>query len=206
MRISSLVRNIVGARLNSYTWRTHTCGELRAADVGTKVRLCGWVLNERMGRFVVLKDTYGSVQAIVPANSKSLHLKLGSVLEIIGTVAARPPKQNNPKMSTGEIEVVIDELKLLNEPTVTLPVPLHEFDSLTELEKMRWRYLALRHSDFQWNLKLRAMLVHKIREFLLLHGGFVDIETPTLFRRTPGGAAEFIVPSSMIPGIKWVDL
>ncbi|XP_077619471.1 aspartate--tRNA ligase, mitochondrial isoform X5 [Crocuta crocuta] len=117
-----------------------------------------------------------------------------SVVQVSGTVISRPPGQENPKMPTGEIEIQVKLAELLN-TCKKLPFEIKDFVKKTEALRLQYRYLDLRSFQMQHNLRLRSRMVMKMREYLCNLHGFVDIETPTLFKRTPGGAKEFIVPS-----------
>uniref|UniRef100_A0A0C9QGP4 DARS2_1 protein n=1 Tax=Fopius arisanus TaxID=64838 RepID=A0A0C9QGP4_9HYME len=188
------------APVNKFVQRSHTCGELTLENVGEDVQLCGWMEFHRMGKFVILRDSYGSTQLIIP-NAKSdlirivKHLYFESVLSITGTVLARPPGQENPEMRTGAIEVKIKSLQVHNECLPQLPFSIRKFNVPKENLQMQYRYLALRFPFLQRNLRVRSQLLNKMRFFLIDDCGFVDVETPTLFRRTPGGAQEFVVPT-----------
>lgn len=122
-------------------------------------------------------------------------LPLESVLQIKGTVEYRPTNQKNKKLPTGDIEVKLTDLQLLNSCRSQLPFQLKKFHEVKESLRMEYRYLDIRTEKMQHNLRLRSKMVMKMREFLCNKNGFVDVETPTLFRRTPGGAQEFIVPT-----------
>ncbi|XP_022248265.1 aspartate--tRNA ligase, mitochondrial-like isoform X3 [Limulus polyphemus] len=185
--------------VNSFTWRTHTCGELRSEHVGQQVTLCGWVQFHRMGKFITLRDGYGVTQLIIPEKSPvgylMKNLSLESVLKVEGTVVQRPLEEQNKKMATGEIEVEVVTADVLGKSKPNLPFNIRDFQKVKESLRLMYRYLDLRTSNLQKNLRLRSNVTMKMREFLCKHHGFVDIETPTLFRRTPGGAQEFVVPT-----------
>ncbi|XP_012274948.1 aspartate--tRNA ligase, mitochondrial [Orussus abietinus] len=188
-----------GSSVNEFVNRTHTCGELKADDVGRIVRLNGWMEFHRMGKFIILRDAYGSTQLLIPDNREDLsaiiqNLSYESVLSIIGTVAERPEKQKNKKMTTGDIEVLVESLEVINQALPQLPVSLRQFNKSKEAIQMQYRYIALRYPEVQRNLRLRSQVIMRMREYLI-HSNFVDIETPTLFGRTPGGAQEFVVPT-----------
>ncbi|VFV47884.1 aspartyl-trna mitochondrial [Lynx pardinus] len=117
-----------------------------------------------------------------------------SVVQVSGTVISRPPGQENPKMPTGEIEIKVKSAQLLN-TCKKLPFEIKDFVKKTEALRLQYRYLDLRSFQMQYNLRLRSRMVMKMREYLCNLHGFVDIETPTLFKRTPGGAKEFVIPS-----------
>ncbi|XP_076657488.1 aspartyl-tRNA synthetase, mitochondrial [Halictus rubicundus] len=186
--------------VNKYVTRTHTCGELNIQNVGDNVHLYGWLEFQRMNKFITLRDAYGCTQFIVPNNRTDLteiveKLNFESVLSIMGTVVERPKGQKNSKMSTGDIEVQIESLEILNPAKSNLPLFMREFNKAKESTQMKYRYMALRYPELQRNLRLRSQVMAKMREYLLKECSFVDIETPTLFKCTPGGAQEFIVPT-----------
>ncbi|XP_018320540.1 aspartate--tRNA ligase, mitochondrial [Agrilus planipennis] len=185
---------------NKFTERTHTCGELRIANVGQTVTLCGWLEYQRMNKFIVLRDSYGRTQLIIKENdtepSKCLEsLPYETILKVQGTVQARPENMINPSQQTGEIEVVIQSLEILNKADTNLPFNIREFQKAKEALRLQFRYLDLRFSEMQRNLRVRSQFLMDIRTFLVKHSNFVDVETPTLFKATPGGAQEFIVPT-----------
>ncbi|KAK7945445.1 hypothetical protein WMY93_001173 [Mugilogobius chulae] len=179
--------------VNSLSFRTHTCGELRAAHIGEKVTLCGWVQYRRHDLFIILRDFGGLTQILIPQQESMIDVKgalkeisVESVIKVTGTVQQRPSGQENQNMPTGQIEVLAESIEILNACRM-LPFEIKDF--------VKYRYLDLRSAQMQRNLRLRSELVMKMREYLCNVHGFVDVETPTLFKRTPGGAKEFIVPS-----------
>ncbi|NWY06389.1 SYDM protein, partial [Nothoprocta ornata] len=181
--------------------RTSTCGELRSAHAGRTVTLCGWIQYQRQGLFLVLRDFQGLTQIIIPQDEAHSHVKkllasapVESVVRVTGIVSLRPPGQENPKMPTGDIEVKVETAELLNS-CKKLPFEIKDFVKKSEALRMQYRYLDLRSFQLQYNLRLRSQIVMKMREYLCHLHGFVDVETPTLFKRTPGGAKEFLVPS-----------
>uniref|UniRef100_A0A8C7Y8F5 Aspartyl-tRNA synthetase 2, mitochondrial n=1 Tax=Oryzias sinensis TaxID=183150 RepID=A0A8C7Y8F5_9TELE len=185
---------------SSLSLRTHTCGELNVDHVGKWVTLCGWVQYLRQDLFVILRDFSGLTQILVPQEESASKVKadlcdltVESVIMVTGTVRKRPAGQEN-KMPTGEIEVLAENVEVFN-VSKKLPFEIKEFVKKSESLRMQYRYLDLRSSRMQKNLRLRSQLVMKMREFLCNEHGFVDVETPTLFKRTPGGAKEFVVPS-----------
>ncbi|TEA26179.1 hypothetical protein DBR06_SOUSAS18110012 [Sousa chinensis] len=187
--------------LSSFVARTNTCGELRSSHLGQEVTLCGWIQYRRQNIFLVLRDFHGLVQVIIPQDESAASVKkilceapMESVVQVSGTVTSRPPGQENPKMPTGEIEIKVKTAKLLNS-CKKLPFEIKDFVKKTEALRLRYRYLDLRGVQMQYNLRLRSQMVMKMREYLCNLHGFVDIETPTLFKRTPGGAKEFVIPS-----------
>lgn len=114
------------------------------------------------------------------------NLSYESVLSIVGKVAARPEGQQNKKMRTGDIEVVVQSLEILNVASRNLPIFIREHNKARESQQMKYRYLSLRYPELQRNLRMRSRLIMKMREFLINECSFVDIETPTLFKSTPG--------------------
>ncbi|XP_055359682.1 aspartate--tRNA ligase, mitochondrial isoform X2 [Betta splendens] len=186
---------------SSLSFRSHTCGELRPHHVGHRVTLCGWVQYLRQDLFVILRDFSGLTQVLIPQEQSSGQLKAAlcdltaeSVVKVTGTVKRRPMGQENKMMPTGEIEVAAENLEIYN-VCQKLPFEIKDFVKKSESLRMQYRYLDLRSNQMQRNLRLRSQLVMRMREYLCNTHGFVDVETPTLFKRTPGGAKEFVVPS-----------
>ncbi|MFM2376306.1 MAG: aspartate--tRNA ligase [Bacteroidota bacterium] len=184
--------------------RTHTCGELRLSHVGQTVTIAGWVQKSRdHGHFIFIdvRDRYGITQVNVHAEKAALYelskaLGREFVLKITGIVTERTSK--NPKMPTGEIEIVPTGIEVLNESKVPPFLVEEETDGLDTL-RMRYRYLDLRRGPLQRNLMLRHRLGIETRKYLDSLG-FLEIETPYLIKSTPEGARDFIVPSRMNPG------
>lgn len=169
--------------------------------MGEKVTLCGWVQYLRQDLFVILRDFSGLTQILIPQEESAGHLKAAlcdltveSVVKVTGTVRQRPAGQENKLMPTGEVEVLAEDVEVFN-VCQKLPFEIKDFVKKSESLRMQYRYLDLRSSQMQTNLRLRSQLVMKMREYLCNVHGFVDVETPTLFKRTPGGAKEFVVPS-----------
>lgn len=186
---------------SSFVARTNTCGELRSSHLGQEVTLCGWIQYRRQNIFLVLRDFHGLVQVVIPQDESAASVKkilceapVESVVKVSGTVISRPPGQENPKMATGEIEIKVKTAELLNS-CKKLPFEIKDFVKKTEALRLQYRYLDLRSFQMQYNLRLRSQMVMKMREYLCNLHGFVDVETPTLFKRTPGGAKEFVIPS-----------
>ncbi|ELU14533.1 hypothetical protein CAPTEDRAFT_155791 [Capitella teleta] len=154
-----------------------------------------------MGYFLVIRDRHGLTQVVLESteelnNAEILEsVPLESVISVSGTVRERVDGQHNEKMATGHIELHADALRILNCSTPKLPFEVHEKKKVKETLRMEYRYLDLRHSILQRNLQVRSDFCFKAREFLCKNNGFVDVETPALFRKTPGGAREFIVPT-----------
>lgn len=113
-------------------------------------------------------------------------LNFETILKVKGCVVARPPKMINPKMKTGAIEVELISIDVLNQANADLPVTVRTFNRSNETLRMKYRYIDLRFGDMQRNLRLRSNVLMKMREYLINAAGFVEVETPTLFRRTPG--------------------
>uniref|UniRef100_A0A336L9J0 CSON007057 protein n=2 Tax=Culicoides sonorensis TaxID=179676 RepID=A0A336L9J0_CULSO len=186
-------------KVNTFTNRTHTCGELGDKDIGKEVVLCGWLEFERMRKFFTLRDGYGCTQIMLPDDlGEKLRIEtipFESILQVKGTVMGRPPGMRNETMATGGIEVILSDLQILNKAKSKLPIEIREHNRAKEPLRLEYRYIDLRFSDMQKNLRTRSKVLMKMREYLINHAGFVEVETPTLFRRSPGGAQEFVVPS-----------
>ncbi len=182
-------------------YRTHTCGELRITDVGKEVKLCGWIQKIRlMGEqltFIDLRDRYGITQLVFHSDivNTSLYSREG-VLQAYGVVIERESKNKN--IATGDIEIDITEIKILNE-SITPPFTIEdETDGGDEL-RMKYRYLDLRRSIVRKNLELRHRLAIETRNYLDKQH-FLEVETPVLIKSTPEGARDFVVPSRMHEG------
>jgi aspartyl-tRNA synthetase len=187
--------------------RTHHCNALTAKDVGKEVVVMGWVQRRRDHGgviFVDLRDREGITQVVFnPEVNKDVHEKAGVirseyVLGARGTVTLRPEGMVNPKIATGEIDVVASELKILNQ-SQTPPFMIEEKVQASENLRLRYRYLDLRRPELQKNLILRHRTGAAVRSFLNSHG-FLDIETPFLTKSTPEGARDYLVPSRVNPG------
>jgi len=186
-------------------YRTHTCGELRLSDAGKKVTLAGWVQKSRkLGgmTFVDLRDRYGITQLVVDGSASSELVEAAEglgrefVIQIVGTVVERQSK--NPKMPTGDIEVALESINILNKAQ-TPPFTIEENSDGGEDIRAKYRYLDLRRQPLQRALALRHRLAQEIRTYLDKEG-FMEIETPYLIKSTPEGARDFVVPSRMNPG------
>lgn len=192
-------RSIDKPKPNLYTYRTHNCGEMNESNIGQEVTLTGWLEFHRMRKFFTLRDGYGCTQVIIPDELCNLYniesIPFESTLKVTGLVLARPIGMKNETMATGSIEVSMKSLVVLNESKKNLPIEVRTFNRAKESLRLEYRYLDLRFSDMQKNLRTRSKVLMKMREYLINHCGFVEVETPTLFRRTPGGAQEFVVPS-----------
>ena len=186
-------------------YRTHTCGELRIENVGQTVTLAGWVQKSRkLGgmTFVDLRDRYGITQLVVDAHAaqelQDTASSLGRewVIQVTGQVIERQSK--NPKMPTGDIEISLAEIKVLNKAN-TPPFTIEDESDGGEELRAKYRYLDLRRNPLQKALKLRHQVAHEVRNYLDAQG-FLEIETPYLIKSTPEGARDFVVPSRMNPG------
>ncbi len=187
--------------------KSHTCGELRSNHVGQTVTLAGWVHRRRdHGRliFIDLRDRWGIAQVVFnPDTSSEAHavaetLRLEYVIQVKGTVCRRPPGMENPDLATGEVEVAAQEITVLN-TAKTPPFYINEDTPVDEALRLRYRYLDLRRQRMQRNIILRHQVVKFIRDFLC-NEGFIEIETPILFKSTPEGARDYLVPSRLHPG------
>lgn len=192
-------RGVEKPKLNLFTYRSHNCGELTEANIGQEVTLTGWLEFHRMRKFFTLRDGYGCTQVIIPdelCNHYEIEgIPYESILKVSGLVLARPIGMKNESMATGSVEVVMKSLVILNEAKKNLPIEMRTFNRAKENLRLEYRYIDLRFGDMQKNLRTRSKVLMKMREYLINHCGFVEVETPTLFRRTPGGAQEFVVPS-----------
>nr|WP_322740875.1 aspartate--tRNA ligase [Desulfotalea psychrophila] len=187
--------------------RTHFCDALRKEDIGKQVILMGWVLRRRDHGgviFIDLRDRRGITQVVFnPEINPEVHAKAHSlrsewVLAIKGTVSARPGDMANTKLGTGDIEILVDELVILN-TSETPPFPLDEETEVSENLRLQYRYLDLRRPAMARNLLLRHKAVQAIRNYLN-DNEFLDIETPMLTRSTPEGARDYLVPSRVSAG------
>jgi aspartyl-tRNA synthetase len=187
--------------------RTHHCWELGADDVDKEVVLMGWVHRRRDHGgviFVDLRDREGLTQVVFnPLVDKKIHAKAHAirneyVLAVRGKVEPRPADMVNPKLKTGEIEVAVTELKILN-TAKTPPFLIEDEIDASETVRLKYRHLDLRRSEMQENLILRHQVTAAVREYLNKNG-FLDLETPFLTRSTPEGARDYLVPSRVNPG------
>ena len=186
-------------------YRTHTCGELRIENAGQTVTLAGWVQKSRkLGgmTFVDLRDRYGITQLVVDAHAAAELVETASslgrewVIQVTGEVIERQSK--NPKMPTGDIEISLSEIKVLNKAN-TPPFTIEEDSDGGEELRAKYRYLDLRRGPLQRALKIRHQIAHEVRNYLDAQN-FLEIETPYLIKSTPEGARDFVVPSRMNPG------
>ena len=187
-------------------YRSHNCGELRINDLNKEVKLSGWVQKVRDKGFIMwvdLRDRYGVTQLIfdqerTPSNVIDLAKTLGRefVINITGSVIERNSK--NDLMSTGDIEVLVRELKILN-TSITPPFTIEDESDGGEELRMKYRYLDIRREPVKNNLILRHKITQQVRTYLS-DNSFIEVETPYLIKSTPEGARDFVVPSRMNPG------
>jgi aspartyl-tRNA synthetase len=201
--------------------RSHTCGELRESHIGQAVVLNGWVNTYRAYNdqiFIDLRDRYGITQVVIEADHQALfersqEIRHEWVLSVQGKVRERQPQKHNPKLATGDIEVVADEVAVLNRS----PTPPFEVMSIPQEDRtfgdpelanedlrLQYRYLDLRRPSLQHALAMRHRMNKVIRDYLDAQG-FLELETPLLGRSTPEGARDYLVPSRVFPG-QWYAL
>ncbi len=187
--------------------KSHSCGELRKEHVGGKVTLAGWVDRRRDHGgliFIDLRDREGIVQAVFnPELAKQCHevasgMRSEYVVRVSGEVALRPPGTENPKLPTGDIEVIARDTEILS-PAKTPPFYINEDIEVEENLRLKYRYLDLRRARMKENLLLRHQVVKFIRDFLDARG-FIEVETPILIKSTPEGARDYLVPSRVHSG------
>jgi aspartyl-tRNA synthetase len=188
--------------------RSHSCNELRAAANGAEVVLMGWVQRRRDHGgliFVDLRDREGLTQVVFnPETNPDMHIKAGVlrdeyVIAVRGLVNLRPPEMVNPNLDTGEIEVMVEELRILN-AAKTPPFELEDYKvDISEALRLKYRYLDLRRPSVMKNLLFRHRAAQVVRQFLNRQG-FIEVETPILTKSTPEGARDYLVPSRVQPG------
>ncbi len=189
-------------------YRTHTCGELRTGQVGQEVVVAGWVHRRRDHGGVVfldLRDRYGLVQVTINPDASRQTLdtvadvRFEWVLQVTGTVKRRPAGMENPRMETGDIEIIARDIQVLN-PARVLPFMVSgEEQEADENTRLKYRYLDLRRDRMRRNMLLRHRVIKFMRDYLD-QKGFVEVETPILFKATPEGARDYLVPSRLYPG------
>ena len=188
--------------------RTHTCGEINKNHVNTQVALSGWVHKRRDHGgliFIDLRDRRGVTQIVFnPEKGKNAHetahhLRSEYVISVKGDVSPRPSGTENPNLPTGEIEILVSELAILNEAK-TPPFMIEDESDVAENVRLKYRYLDLRRPSIQKNLILRYQVTKFVRDFLDKHS-FIDVETPFLTKSTPEGARDYLVPSRVNPGL-----
>lgn len=187
--------------------RTHSCGALRVSDAGTTAVLMGWVHRRRdLGGviFIHLRDRYGITQLVfdesknAEAHKRAQELGSEFVIAVEGTVALRSADTINPSIATGEIEVAVSKLWILNESR-TPPFPLEDYVDVKEDVRLKYRYIDLRRPHMQRNIVMRSKITFAVRQALYAQN-FLEIETPFMTRSTPEGARDYLVPSRVQPG------
>lgn len=188
-------------------YKNHNCGELSSKNIGQKVVLAGWVHRQRDHggvTFVDLRDRSGLVQVVAnpasyPEVAQILHdARMEWVLQVTGEVRRRPQGAENPNLPTGEIEIDVTECVVLN-PAKPLPFLINKDEDTDENVRLKYRYLDLRRERMQRNLMLRHKVIKFMRDYLD-ERGFIEVETPMLFKTTPEGARDYLVPSRVHPG------
>jgi aspartyl-tRNA synthetase len=187
--------------------KTHSCGQLRKEHVGTRVTLAGWVDRRRDHGgliFIDLRDSKGITQVVFnPETAKTCHetaagMRNEYVARVVGEVALRPPGTENPKLATGDIEVIAESTEILNSSR-TPPFYINKEEEVDESLRLKYRYLDLRRPRMAENLRLRYRVTKFMRDFLDVRD-FVEVETPILIKSTPEGARDYLVPSRVHPG------
>jgi aspartyl-tRNA synthetase len=188
-----------------HAYRTHTCGQLRASNVGEQVRLSGWIHRKRDHGgvlFIDLRDHYGITQIVAKANSEPLkvleHLRAESVVTITGEVVARGAEASNANLATGEIELVAADV-VVQSAAEELPLPVAGEADYPEDIRLRYRYLDLRRERIHANIVLRSNVISSIRNRMVAQG-FTEFQTPILTASSPEGARDYLVPSRVHPG------
>ena len=184
--------------------RTHYCGEIDESLVGQEIEVCGWVHRRRDHGgviFIDLRDREGVLQVVFDPDrpeifSEAERIRSEFVLKVKGLVRPRPEGTVNPKMRTGQVEVLAHELETLNRSETP---PFHHDEQANEDIRLKYRYLDLRREEMLGNLRLRHQVTKAMRDFLDAEG-FLDVETPMLTKATPEGARDYIVPSRTNPG------
>ncbi|MBU0758869.1 MAG: aspartate--tRNA ligase [Candidatus Omnitrophica bacterium] len=181
--------------------RTHTCGEFTAKNIGEKATLLGWVHKRRdHGKiiFIDIRDRYGITQIVFFKNKKAEELRSEYVIGVTGTVQRRPKGTENSKIVTGEVELAVEELEIINS-SLTPPFELDEMTDVSEEVRLKYRYIDLRRPEIQKRIILRHKTCKSIRDFLDRED-FIEVETPILTKSTPEGARDFLVPSRLNKG------
>ena len=187
-------------------FKTHTCNEISLEDVGKKVRIAGFVETIRdLGGLVFLdiRDMYGITQVVTSMESQDVdvvsHIPIESSVTVYGTVRKRSEETRNPKLKTGEVEIYIEEIKVLEKRTANLPFEVNSNQEVREDVRLKYRYLDLRSQKLQNNLKLRAEVLQFLRA-QMVEQGFLEVQTPILTSSSPEGARDYLVPSRLHPG------
>jgi len=186
--------------------KTHTCGEIRPTHIGQTVTLAGWVHRQRDHggvTFIDLRDRYGLVQIVANPDNPDVKLiqdaRAEWVLQVTGLVRKRPAGAENPNLPTGEVEVDVKKCAVLN-PSRPLPFMVNKDEDTDENVRLKYRYIDLRRERMQRNLVLRHRVIKFMRDYLDQRG-FIEVETPILFKTTPEGARDYLVPSRVHPGL-----
>ena len=189
-----------------HPYRSHTCGQLRPADVGQAVRLAGWVHRKRdHGNllFIDLRDHYGVTQCVVsagdPAFADTDALRLESVVSVQGKVLKRSDETINPDLPTGGVEIGLSGVELLSRPLDSLPLQVNSDVDYGEETRLRYRFLDLRREKVHRNMLLRSQVIASVRR-RMIEQGFVEYQTPILTSSSPEGARDYLVPSRIHPG------
>ena len=186
-------------------YRSHTCGELNISDKGSKVTLSGWI-NKRRDHggllFIDLRDENGLTQCVFNSDNKYFSLiesiKLESVIKLDGEVVIRSDETKNKNISTGEIEVIVDQVEILNE-SHQIPFQVAVEDDAPEELRLKYRFLDLRKQKIHQNIILRSRVIQSLRN-KMVKKGFIEIQTPILTTSSPEGARDFLVPSRLHKG------
>ncbi|MDP2921898.1 MAG: aspartate--tRNA ligase [Candidatus Omnitrophota bacterium] len=181
--------------------RTHTCGELTKKDIGKKATLVGWVYKRRdHGKliFIDIRDRYGVTQIVFFKMKEAEELRSEYVIAVKGVAQERPKGTVNPNIPTGEVELGVTELEILN-PSLTPPFELDNTGEISEEVRLKYRYIDLRRPDMQKKLILRHKVIKSMRDYLDKQD-FIEVETPVLTKSTPEGARDFLVPSRLNHG------
>src|SRR5205809_1266934 len=188
-----------------HRYRTHTCGELRDAEVGEAVRLSGWChrIRDHGGvLFIDLRDHYGITQCVADPDSLAFALaetlRSEWVVRVDGKVRKRPPGTENAEMPTGQIEVYVTEIEVLG-PAAELPLPVASDQPYPEETRLKYRFLDLRREKLHANIMLRGQVIESIRRRMCAKG-FFEFQTPILTASSPEGARDYLVPSRIHPG------
>lgn len=188
-----------------HRYRTHNCAALRSQDVGSTVKLSGWIHSKRDHGgllFIDLRDHFGITQIVIPTNSPLLNtaerLRVESVICITGKVVAREGETVNPKLPTGQIEIQAENLEIISEATV-LPFQVTGNENYPEDLRLKYRYIDLRRERVHRNLMLRSNIIASLRH-RMIEQGFTEFQTPILTASSPEGARDFLVPARLHPG------
>eukprot|EP00924_Labyrinthula_sp_SR-Ha-C_P015233 maker-scaffold_9-snap-gene-12.49-mRNA-1 protein AED:0.14 eAED:0.14 QI:0/0/0/0.8/1/1/5/0/653 len=202
--------NLIHLQYNTVSTKAISCGKINKKHVGQDVILKGWLESSRVlgkenaKRFATIRDETGLVQ--ISWSDKQSHIDkipLESVVEVSGKVSKRPQQMKNLTMSTGEVEILVDDTKILNNSISPLPVKISkrlersdiQMQTTTDVEtRLKYRYYDLRNPIMQQNIRIRSAVMLEARNFLAFQEDFVEVDTPTLFKSTPEGAREFLVP------------